>query len=550
MDILLIGLRDGLIWFPFVFGIGLLFSHLRRIDVSIDGIAILSGIIAAVLWQASNSYLISVVGAILGGAGLAVAVSLLMGIFSVHPIMAGVVFSLAAHSFSILWIGESLVIADTALIPGLTQIPWWLPGLTALVALSGAWFYATRFGIATRRLGDGVNINTGFHPVLLQCAAYGVSGAFYGLAAALYTHGNGHAKSGGSFEILVVALCAYLSIDRIVEISRKSLGHLRNTEQGEVVVATGWRGALLNFWGSIAFKALIGALFFQLLAFLVIAKTPNPVYWKIIFSAILLASLLHWPPRKKARLEVPPTAKKETAPDPYNLTASEINMHYEVGTERRRVFRHCNAQFKRGINVLHGPNGSGKSTLLGIIGGIITPDSGRVVYLGRDISGQAAHQRPVFMLHQNPFQTLAPTLTVAENLVAGMPPSHPLARQDPATAIERLQNILKSHNVTLLAPPSASFWHKPVRSLSGGQATCVAFYCGLLSDKPILLADEPTTGLDKDNFAILVKLMTALARERCLIVTSHDARLREIADADFFIENFQLTANHNKENKI
>ena len=50
LEILRLGLFDGLVWFPFVLGIGLLYKHLKIIDVSIDGTAVISGIACAWIW--------------------------------------------------------------------------------------------------------------------------------------------------------------------------------------------------------------------------------------------------------------------------------------------------------------------------------------------------------------------------------------------------------------------------------------------------------------------------------------------------------------------
>jgi hypothetical protein len=57
-NIIRIGLADGLVWFPFVLGVGLLYTYFKEIDISVDGIAVLSGIGCAFIWRLSGSYLL------------------------------------------------------------------------------------------------------------------------------------------------------------------------------------------------------------------------------------------------------------------------------------------------------------------------------------------------------------------------------------------------------------------------------------------------------------------------------------------------------------
>jgi ABC-type lipoprotein export system ATPase subunit len=79
-------------------------------------------------------------------------------------------------------------------------------------------------------------------------------------------------------------------------------------------------------------------------------------------------------------------------------------------------------------------------------------------------------------------------------------------------------------------------------TLSGGEAHCVAFYCALLSGNPILLADEPTTGLDANNFKRLTTLLNALAKDRIVLLTSHDSRVTPLANRHFTVGGGKIRA--------
>ena len=72
--------------------------------------------------------------------------------------------------------------------------------------------------------------------------------------------------------------------------------------------------------------------------------------------------------------------------------------------------------------------------------------------------------------------------------------------------------------------------NKKANSLSGGQAQRAALARTLMKDSPILLLDEPTSGLDDFNTNIIKNLIVSDAANKICIVSTHDARLLEIAD--------------------
>jgi ABC-type multidrug transport system ATPase subunit len=61
-----------------------------------------------------------------------------------------------------------------------------------------------------------------------------------------------------------------------------------------------------------------------------------------------------------------------------------------------------------------------------------------------------------------------------------------------------------------------------------------------LSRRPVLLLDEPTTGLDNQNLGLLVVLLEALSETKIIVLTSHDKRLEEFNFKSFYITNFIL----------
>ena len=131
-----------------------------------------------------------------------------------------------------------------------------------------------------------------------------------------------------------------------------------------------------------------------------------------------------------------------------------------------------------------GGSGSGKSTLLRLLAGFETPDKGRILIDGVDVTALPPYQRPVNMMFQN--YALFPHMTVAQNIAFGL-------KQDrlPASEIrERVQHMLE-----LVQMPQLG--NRTPDHLSGGQRQRAALARALAKQPKLLLLDEPLGALDK-----------------------------------------------------
>jgi ABC-type lipoprotein export system ATPase subunit len=165
-----------------------------------------------------------------------------------------------------------------------------------------------------------------------------------------------------------------------------------------------------------------------------------------------------------------------------------------------------------------GPSGSGKSTLLRVMGALDRPDSGRVVFDGRDLYGTrriaAVRARSIGFVFQ--FFHLLPTLTAAENVevpMFGVESSH--ARRG-----ERVRTLLDQ--VGLAARAS----HRPA-DLSGGECQRVAVARALANRPKLILADEPTGNLDSESAQRVFELLLSASRDAgaALVLVTHDPAL-------------------------
>jgi putative ABC transport system ATP-binding protein len=188
---------------------------------------------------------------------------------------------------------------------------------------------------------------------------------------------------------------------------------------------------------------------------------------------------------------------------------------------------------ERGERVfLKGPSGSGKSTLLGLVGGVLTPQSGTVSLLGTKLNDLDASGRDRFRGEHLGFIfqmfNLIPYLTVRENVL--LPLQFSAARKkrlaDIAPTVEALRLL------AALGLLKQDLLERPVTELSIGQQQRVAAARALIGRPEIVVADEPTSALDADTRAGFLKLLMdeCRAHEITLLFVSHDATLRDQFD--------------------
>ena len=133
---------------------------------------------------------------------------------------------------------------------------------------------------------------------------------------------------------------------------------------------------------------------------------------------------------------------------------------------------------------LLGPSGCGKTTLLRMLAGFETPDAGRVLLDGADLTGVPPHRRPVNMMFQS--YALFPHLTVAGNVAFGLRQDG-LPRGEIAARIAEMLALLRLEGLEARKP----------HQLSGGQRQRVALARALAKRPRVLLLDEPLAALDK-----------------------------------------------------
>src|SRR6266849_10870471 len=200
------------------------------------------------------------------------------------------------------------------------------------------------------------------------------------------------------------------------------------------------------------------------------------------------------------------------------LEARGLTKIIDTGTHRVEILRGIDFEVPPGQFVaVMGASGSGKSTLLGLLAGLDTPTSGRIVVDGTDITGLSEDRlalvrgRKIGFVFQS--YQLIPTLTAEETVLL----PHELAGLDVASGAERARELLASVGLADRVD------HYPVQ-LSGGEQQRVALARAFMMKPPILMADEPTGNLDSVNGKHVLDLLISLNEREgtTLILVTHD----------------------------
>ena len=183
-------------------------------------------------------------------------------------------------------------------------------------------------------------------------------------------------------------------------------------------------------------------------------------------------------------------------------------IRYQPATASRPVLDQVNLQVPTGtLTLVAGASGSGKTTLLEVISGLAETAAGRVLWNGEALS---ARQRRwlcglVFQFPERHFLGL----TVGQELRLGQR----------RLASDQLAQVLE-----LVGLGGLSLQQRP-EQLSGGQQRRLALAVQLLRNPRVLLLDEPTAGLDWTVRREVLELLTVLARERAVLVVTHEPEL-------------------------
>lgn len=218
------------------------------------------------------------------------------------------------------------------------------------------------------------------------------------------------------------------------------------------------------------------------------------------------------------------------------LELRRVVKHYNAAGERVRAIDGVSLTTREGeLLCLHGPSGSGKTTLLLLIATLLSPDAGEIRFQGRTLSDLSEAQRSehlrrqVGFVHQSP--RLMPHASALENacvklLLDGVSPRRARTRARPWLVRLGLEDRLD---------------HTPDQ-LSGGERQRLAIARSLVTEPPLVLADEPTANLDSAGSVAIVRLLSTLAHEQGVgvLLVTHDMQAVTLADSSCLLRDGRL----------
>ena len=216
------------------------------------------------------------------------------------------------------------------------------------------------------------------------------------------------------------------------------------------------------------------------------------------------------------------------------LEAHNISKTYYKMEESIPVLNKLNLIVEKGeIIVLMGPSGSGKSTLLNILGTLDSDYSGELIIdelpiiNAVDLSNIRRHKLGfIFQFHH-----LLPEFTILENLLI------------PQMIADNYSNVPQEDTIDMLEIIGLKnrMNHYP-NEISGGERQRVAVLRAMVNNPCLILADEPTGNLDRENSLKMLKLMTELKAkyQQSFIIATHDQSILDIADRVLYLKDGKI----------
>ena len=209
------------------------------------------------------------------------------------------------------------------------------------------------------------------------------------------------------------------------------------------------------------------------------------------------------------------------------IALNNINKSFQDGEKRvNHVLRDLSLQVADGEFVaIKGASGAGKTTLLNILGTLLKPDSGSYRLDGKDLTATdmdlaAIRNAKIGFVFQD--HRLMPQFDVLQNILLPT-----LATKNSSTA-EEVAYAQKLMELTHIA----SLTHQYPVTLSGGESSRVAVCRALVMKPAVLLADEPTGQLDRENALNIAQLLADMNKElhTTIVMVTHSDEVSSVAD--------------------
>lgn len=216
------------------------------------------------------------------------------------------------------------------------------------------------------------------------------------------------------------------------------------------------------------------------------------------------------------------------------IVTQDLRKVYRTGNVETAALRGVSLEIEEGeFAAIVGPSGCGKSTLLHLLGGLVSPTSGKILVDGNDFSALSDAERTRFRRHKIGFVfqrfNLLPTLTARENI--------DLAQHIQGNGFNphRFQTVVEMLGL------GGRLNHRPF-ALSGGEQQRVAIARAVICEPQLLLADEPTGNLDSENSQTVLSMLRTLNRtlRQTILMITHNLEAAAVSDRIIHMRDGQI----------
>ncbi|MFC3396813.1 ABC transporter ATP-binding protein [Brenneria rubrifaciens] len=210
----------------------------------------------------------------------------------------------------------------------------------------------------------------------------------------------------------------------------------------------------------------------------------------------------------------------------------QVGFHYGRDDRQHRILDHTTFSLQTGESVaITGVSGVGKSTIARLLLRLYDPHDGRIMVNGRDIRDytlESLRQQIGFV----PQESLLFGLSIRENIALAVP------GEVTDTQITDAAKLANAHEFITAQPQGYdTILSERGQSLSGGQQKRLSIARAAIRNSPILILDEPSTGLDSENEQAVIEALVRLMQHRTSLLITHNLAFAALTDKILFIEN-------------
>ncbi|MFX0548187.1 ATP-binding cassette domain-containing protein [Hathewaya histolytica] len=228
----------------------------------------------------------------------------------------------------------------------------------------------------------------------------------------------------------------------------------------------------------------------------------------------------------------------------FDVQTSNVSFSVKEGNVKRNILDDISYNFESNkITTIGGPSGSGKTTLLYALAGILNIDKGDVRIGEKSIYGMSLKERDDFRLHNISFiyqnLNLFSFMNVEQNILLPFMLRKEEVNEKVREKMDYYLDLMELGNIK----------KKDIQSLSGGEQQRIAIIRSIIADMKLILADEPTGNLDKQNTIKFMKCLTKIKEDSdtTIIIVTHDENVYDFGDNKLKLDNGQIAEKNAKQ---